>query len=48
MPSGSCAAANAKKNALDNSPISPAESPISAARSGAMTPTELRRNWLTR
>ena len=48
MPSGICAAAKEKKNALDKSPISAALMPISRARSGAMTPTELRRNWLTR
>ena len=47
MPSGSWTAANAKKKALDSVPISAGERPSSAARLGAMTPTELRRNWLT-
>src|SRR3954470_11687691 len=33
---------------LESKPSSIGFSPISAARSGAITPTELRRNWLTR
>jgi hypothetical protein len=41
-PSGTCAAANATKNALDNSPISAADRASSAARLGAITPIELR------
>ena len=46
-PSGSCTAAKAKKNALDSTPISEAAMCISAATSGASTPIELRRNWLS-
>jgi len=47
MPNGICTAAKTKKNALDRSPISAGERTSSAARLGAMTPIELRRNWLT-
>ena len=39
--------AKMKKNTLDSSPISAGESASSSARLGAMTPIELRRNWLT-
>jgi len=46
-PSGSCIAAKEKKNALDSSPIWAAGIAISAAILGAITPIELRRNWLT-
>jgi hypothetical protein len=46
-PTGICTAAKKKKNVLDNSPTSTGESASSAARLGAMTPTELRKNWLT-
>jgi hypothetical protein len=44
MPTGICAAAKARKNALESSPSSVADSSSSRARSLAMTPTELRRN----
>jgi hypothetical protein len=47
MPSGIWTAANVKKKMLDKRPISAGERPRSAARLGAMTPIELRRNWLT-
>jgi hypothetical protein len=47
MPSGICTAANAKKKTLDSRPISAGERLRSLARLGAMTPIELRRNWLT-
>jgi hypothetical protein len=47
MPRGIWAAAKVKKNVLDSSPISAGKSPSSCARLGAMTPIELRRNWLT-
>ena len=46
-PSGNCTAAKTKKYMLDSSPSSSGESAISAARLGAITATELRRNWLT-
>jgi hypothetical protein len=46
-PSGICTAAKTKKNALDRSPISAGERTSSAARLGAITPIELRKNWLT-
>jgi len=46
-PTGIWTAAKTKKNVLDSNPISAAESPTSAARLGAITPIELRRNWLT-
>ncbi len=39
--------AKVKKYMLDSSPTSAADSASSSARSGAMTPIELRRNWLT-
>ena len=47
MPTGIWTAAKVKKNMLDSSPISADESPSSSARLGAITPIELRRNWLT-
>ena len=47
MPTGIWTAAKVRKNTLDSTPISAAESVSSSARSGAMTPIELRRNWLT-
>jgi len=44
IPSGNWTAAKAKKNELDNRPISTAERSSSRARSGAITPIEFRRN----
>ena len=46
IPTGICAAANTRKNALDSNPRSAADNCNSAARLGAITATELRRNWL--
>ncbi len=47
IPSGICIAAKAKKNTLDSRPISAGDMLSSLARLGAITPIELRRNWLT-
>jgi hypothetical protein len=47
MPSGIWMAAKRKKNMLDKSPIWAGVSSSPCAKLGAMTPMELRKNWLT-